>query len=185
MIGFETKMGIRSIHVAALPVTVLPGAKGLLDLIKFVVFGEAVPQGSTRAFIPKGWTRAIITTDNKRLKPWRQEVAGTAKHVMEQYGHTMIDAKIPVRVMATFYFEKPKTAKKGLVHKATRPDVDKLARSLLDSLAGIVFAADSQVAQCWVNKAFGSPARAEISVSVLEETQKALDDEMELAQSLF
>jgi Holliday junction resolvase RusA-like endonuclease len=154
-------------------------------VIEFVVFGEAVPQGSTRAFIPKGWTRAIITTDNKRLKPWRQEVAGMAKHAMDEQRQEMVDAKIPVRVKATFYFEKPKTAKKSLVHKATRPDVDKLARSLLDSLAGIVFAADSQVAQCWVNKAFGSPARAEISVSILEETQKTLDVEMEEAQSLF
>ncbi len=38
--------------------------------VKFTVYGRPVPQGSTRSFIPKGWTRAVITTDNKKLKPW-------------------------------------------------------------------------------------------------------------------
>ncbi len=134
-------------------------------MIRFTVFGEARSQGSTRAFIPKGWTRPIITSANPKLKPWRQEVSATALSVMKKERRKMFPRKIPVRVMVDFFFLKPKSARKDEVHKVTKPDCDKLSRSILDSLEGIVYEHDAQVSQCWVNKFFGSPARAEIRVT--------------------
>ena len=80
----------------------------------FTVYGVPIPQGSMKAFTPKGWTRPILTSDNKKTKPWRQEVAGAALEAMQRYG-----------------FEKPQSTKKSVVAKTTKPDLDKLARSLL------------------------------------------------------
>lgn len=131
--------------------------------LTFTVYGTPIPQGSTRAFIPKGWNRPIITADNAKTKPWRQEIAGVVLAEMERNGFQMIAGA--VRVEARFFFERPKSVKKG--HKTTKPDIDKLMRSLFDALTGHVFKDDSQVTICSACKEFGSPARCEVEVEEL------------------
>ena len=133
-------------------------------MIRFTVYGEAASQGSTRAFTPKGWTRPIITSANKKLKPWRQEVSATALIAVKKARLKMYSRKVPVRVIVDFFFLKPQSARKEELFKVTEPDVDKLSRGILDALQGIVYEHDAQVSQCWGNKYFGSPARAEIWV---------------------
>jgi Holliday junction resolvase RusA-like endonuclease len=134
-------------------------------MLSFTVFGVPQPQGSTRAFIPKGWNRPVVTTDNTKLKPWRQQVSGTAKAEMESRGLDLCLGA--VRLEATFFFDRPKSLKKSATHKVTKPDVDKLLRSLGDSLTGIVFKDDSQICECVVAKEFGTPSRVEVKVKEL------------------
>jgi Holliday junction resolvase RusA-like endonuclease len=136
----------------------------MTPLIAFTVIGTPQPQGSSRAFVPKGWTRAIITSANSKLKPWRQEVAGTAQVAMSESKIGLLE-NVPLAIDARFYFEKPKSAKKSLQHKITKPDADKLLRGLLDSLTGIVFRDDAQIVQCIVRKEFGIPSRVEVSIT--------------------
>jgi Holliday junction resolvase RusA-like endonuclease len=97
----------------------------------FTVYGVPIPQGSMKAFTPKGWTRPILTSDNKKTKPWRQEVAGAALEAMQRYGFEKLDRSIPVTLILNFAFSKPQSTKKSVVAKTTKPDLDKLARSLL------------------------------------------------------
>jgi Holliday junction resolvase RusA-like endonuclease len=131
--------------------------------ISFTVIGTPQPQGSSRAFVPKGWTRAIITSANSKLKPWRQEIAGTAQVAMNESKIGLLE-NVPLAIEAAFFFDKPKSAKKSLLHKITKPDADKLLRGLLDALTGIVFKDDAQIVQCIVRKGFGVPSRVEVSV---------------------
>jgi Holliday junction resolvase RusA-like endonuclease len=131
-------------------------------LLEITVLGKPEPQGSTKAFIPKGWNRAVITTDNRKLKPWRQDVATLAQIEMAATGHEVTSG--PVAVHMVFYFAKPKSASKKVVHKTTKPDADKLVRGIFDALTGIVFADDSQVVDHSAKKLFGLPERAEIQV---------------------
>ena len=133
--------------------------------IQFTVIGVPQPQGSSRAFVPKGWNRAIITSVNTKLKPWRQEIAGTAQVEMQRRGLSLLE-KVPIAVRVSFFFEKPASAKKSLVYKITKPDCDKLLRGLFDALTGIVFKDDAQIVSCLMRKEFGSPARVEVAVSV-------------------
>lgn len=137
-------------------------------MISFTVFGTPQPQGSSRAFIPKGWNRPIITSANPKNKPWRQEIAGTALAEMERVKLKAAAKGVPVTVEATFYFTKPKSARKRDLHKVTKPDADKLARSLLDALTGIAFADDSQVIQIKATKLFGAPERVAVTVYFVE-----------------
>jgi len=137
--------------------------------LKFTIFGVPQPQGSTRAFIPQGWTRPVITTDNTKLKPWRQELAQTKMIAMRECGAQLAARGVPISITLTFYFDKPKSEKKAAVHKVTKPDVDKLLRAVLDALTGIAYADDAQVCECRVAKSFGSPARLEVHVSTLAE----------------
>jgi crossover junction endodeoxyribonuclease RusA len=135
-----------------------------MNSLQFTVFAKPEPQGSTRAFIPKGWNRAIITTDNAKLKPFRQEVAQTALAAMHEHGAQMAARGVPIALTLGFFFDKPKSVRKSVHRKTTKPDLDKLARAALDALTGIVYADDSQVDECHATKSFGSPVRLEIQV---------------------
>jgi crossover junction endodeoxyribonuclease RusA len=131
--------------------------------VSFTVYGKAEPQGSTRAFIPKGWKRAIITSDNPKLKSWRQELAKVSMQACRHKGEFPLSEA--VGVVLTFIFAPPKKPKS--VYKTTRPDLDKLMRSTLDGMTGIVYDDDSQVVKAELSKGYGVPERVEIFVTTL------------------
>jgi crossover junction endodeoxyribonuclease RusA len=126
-------------------------------MLNFTVYGLPQPQGSMRAFTPKGWKRPVLTSDNAKVKPWRQEIAGTARAIMARDRIEVFRREEPVYVHAIFYFPRPKSAKKSVVHKTTKPDIDKLTRALHDALTGIVFEDDSQIVESKAAKYFGDP----------------------------
>ena len=138
-------------------------------MISFTVFGHPEPQGSTRAFIPKGWNRAVVTSDNKKLKPWRQEIARAALDAMAKEREGLAepyDREVPMCVRIDFFLARPSSLPKRLVWPVKKPDADKLTRGVLDALTGIVFVDDSQVVQLAVAKWFGNPERAKITVAI-------------------
>lgn len=137
-------------------------------MLTFTVYGQPQPQGSTRAFIPRGWNRPVITTDNKRLKPWRQEVAAVAREQMQDAGADLVPRPLAVRVEAQFYFARPKSAKKHQIDKTTKPDVEKLARALLDALSGICYEDDAQVSQGVFAKYLDTTPRTVVTVRAVE-----------------
>lgn len=126
------------------------------------VFGVPVPQGSHKAFVVKG--RAVVTSvNNAALKPWRKAIADAAREAL-----TPIEKATPVRVEVGFVFERPASVKRAA--PTVRPDVDKLARAVLDALTESgAFADDSQVVDLHVTKVYGPQAGAHIRVSVADQ----------------
>lgn len=102
---------------------------------------------------------AVITTDNKKLKPWRQQISETALSL----NAGMFQKETPVEVTMNFYFARPTSAKKrrGMTVK---PDLDKLVRSIFDSITGILITDDSQIVEHHARKHYGGPERVEICV---------------------
>ena len=134
-------------------------------MISFTVYGKPEAQGSTRAFIPKGWTRPVITSASKKQKPWRQQISRAALDAMiEARQKRLFDREVAIAVKLAFFFRKPKHTPKKTTFKTTKPDCDKLARCVLDSLSGTVFVDDSQVVDAQIQKFFGDPERVEITV---------------------
>ena len=131
-----------------------------VSTLHIVVYGVAQPQGSARLVPVRGYARPFITTDNKKLRPWRQEVAQTALAVMRETGTARLRRDVPVEICVRFLFEKPKSVRKSAHWKTTNPDVDKLLRAVLDALTGIAYEDDAHVCESSLVKAFGSPARA-------------------------
>jgi len=130
--------------------------------IQFIVYGTPKPQGSTRAFIPKGWKRAVITTDNVQLKPWRQQISLEAIALQQPLREG------PIRMGLRFFFKRPKSAPKSRIHPTVKPDTDKLIRAILDALTGILYRDDAQVVQfSEISKAYGDPERVEIQLEEL------------------
>lgn len=101
-------------------------------MLTIVAYGLPQPQGSSKAFIPKGWNRAVITSDNAKLKPWRHIVSAAAIEVMGRAGGGVMG---PVAVDMYFTLPKPKSApKQRVTFPDKKPDIDKLCRSTLDAL---------------------------------------------------
>lgn len=115
-------------------------------MYEFFIHGIPEQQGSTRAFVVKG--RAHITSTNKNLGSWRQLI----RDVAQQYAGTLHTQAI--RIEATFFMPKPKSAPKRVVTMTKRPDIDKLERALLDALTGIIYKDDSQVTEMHTLKVY-------------------------------
>lgn len=128
--------------------------------VTFIVRGTPAPQGSKRAFVAKG--RAIMTEDNRRSAPWRDSVSAAAAAEMD--GALPIDGAVEVSV--TFYTVRPASVKPAKrPFPSVKPDVDKLARAVLDGLtAGGVFTDDSRVVDLHAKKRYATVASAEITV---------------------
>ncbi len=122
------------------------------DLVHFNVEGiRPAPQGSKRHV-----GRGIMVEQSPNLKPWREAVRQEALKA----GAPM--ALGPVFVELLFRFARPKSHfnSKGLLkpnaptHVITKPDIDKIERSVLDALTGVLFKDDSQVCRVVAIKSY-------------------------------
>jgi len=130
--------------------------------IRFTVLGRPQPQGSKNAF--KHGNRVVLVEASKGLKPWRSVVALEAKLFMESVqDHSLIDG--PVAVDILFTFVPGKTVKRKAM--TTKPDADKLARAVLDSLTGVCWRDDAQVVDLRARKVYGLVDMAQIVVTQL------------------
>ncbi len=136
-------------------------------MIAFTVYGKPQPQGSTRMFPIKTPTgnHMVLTSANRKLKPWRQEVASMALQARAVGRVNMAEAfNRPVRVRTNCYFAPPKKMPSGRTGMTVKPDIDKILRGILDSLTGILYKDDAQVVEALAVKLYGLPERAEIEV---------------------
>lgn len=139
--------------------------------LRFTVPGVSQTKGSTKAFIPKGWTRAIITNDNPKAKAWAQLIAEAAAAALVETKLQPFDVGAVI-LDVWFYLPRPQKflAKKyaGIdVPHTTRPDADKLLRCVKDALSQVVWRDDSMVVDAYAHKRFcavGEFPRADITV---------------------
>lgn len=151
--------------VAALPT---PFAGGLT----LEVFGLPVPQGSKQAFVVG--KRAVVTERGQAtLKPWRSSIAAAAAELVEE------PLAGPLSIRLAFTLPRPKShyrtgARAGELRDTapkwveTRPDIDKLARAVLDALTGVAYRDDGQISELAANKAFGARPGVAIAIVRLE-----------------
>ena len=125
--------------------------------LMFSVYGVPVPQGSMRAFIPKGWKRPVLTSANPKLKSWRQLIAEGASQAMQAQPASERGLLLEgVRLSVAFYLPRPKSLPKRATANVKKPDIDKCVRSILDSLTRVVFRDDSQVVELFATKQYAS-----------------------------
>jgi crossover junction endodeoxyribonuclease RusA len=132
--------------------------------IRFTAFGRPQPQGSKNAFRAKNSNRVVLVEASKGLKPWRSVVALSAKEAMlEVQDMRLLDG--PVSVDILFTFVPGKTVKRKAM--TTKPDADKLARGILDSLTGVCWQDDAQVVDLRARKVYGLVDMAQVVVTEL------------------
>lgn len=131
------------------------------DSYQFEVRGDPIPKGSTRAFKLRNSNRVITTAANPKTASWERLL----RDCMQDFKEPSWEG--PVIVEIDFTVSRPKTAPRRVTHPVTRPDLDKLARAVLDAMTGIVFRDDSQVVTLMSRKMFGDPGARILARKVL------------------
>ncbi len=122
------------------------------EIVSFFAPGIAETKGSWIAVAP-----GVMVPDNKREKGWATTVAWAAKVAMRSTRPTEL------RVVVEVLFHLPDPPNKTKKH---RRDVDKLARSVLDAMTGIVYVDDEQVDKITIDKVVAPGLGAHVTVSI-------------------
>ena len=114
-------------------------------MISFFVPGTPKPQGSKRGFVNKHTGKvAMVESAGAPLKDWRGDVKRFAVDAMAE----MPAFPGPVALALEFQLQRPKShPKTRITYPEKRPDVDKLARSVLDALTSVCFLDDAQITE--------------------------------------
>jgi crossover junction endodeoxyribonuclease RusA len=99
------------------------------------VFGEPASQGSHSVINGR-----IVQVNSAKHKRWRNAVAFAA---MDLVGPDWELLDEPIKLSVIFYLPRPKTATREW--PAVMPDLDKLIRSVGDSLTGTIIRDDSRI----------------------------------------
>lgn len=162
----------------------------MVSELRFTVYGNAQPAGSKRAFRHPHTGKIMVADANQKAKPWQYEIKAAAVDALGGEISGLLEG--PLAVEFRFYTPRPRShygsGRNADVVKAsaparpiTRPDVLKLSRAVEDALTGIVWKDDSQIVEELLEKHFGEPARCEIVIAELVESQLAPTELEQLA----
>jgi Holliday junction resolvase RusA-like endonuclease len=141
--------------------------------IRFTVAGRPQQRGSKKAFARKGGGQPLMVDANAKSGPWMAAVAAVASAEMD--GAPLLEG--PLSIAVWFHFKRPQThfrKSQGVpflrddapIYHASMPDADKLMRAIGDSLSGVVYRDDAQLAHVTVRKVYTESSEgASIEVS--------------------
>lgn len=125
----------------------------MIDDVKITIPGEPVPQGRPR------FTRSGHAYDPEKSHAYKAAVALLARRAMK--GNEPMDGAVGCYIEFTHTIPKSFTkgkrlaARYGMYAKATRPDIDNLAKGVMDAIKGIVWRDDAQVTTLSLRKRYG------------------------------
>jgi Holliday junction resolvase RusA-like endonuclease len=131
--------------------------------ITFSVPGDPVPQPRPRVSTRGGFARAYVPKTHA-VHAYRAAIAEAARAAgAGVHGE-------PVAVVIDFVFARPKShlRKSGVrpdAPRLPRPDIDNLEKAVLDSLNGVAWQDDTQVARVVKEKSYGTEARTTVRIS--------------------
>lgn len=137
-------------------------------MIDFYVMGTPVAMPRPRVVrTPSGKTR---TYNSSKSSTYKQMIKIHAKNAMNKAHKSMTER--PLKVSITFVFAPPKsyTKKKlkaieeGALYYTKRPDLDNLAKTILDACNNVVYKDDSQVVTLSLNKEYGHADHVKINI---------------------
>ena len=127
----------------------------MTDSLHIVVPGQPIGKGRPRFARGRTYTPA-------RTKEYEQRIGSIARQEMESCSWEITPLPVKLTVLAQFEIPKSWTQKKkhqALLGEITpgRPDIDNVAKAVLDALNGIVYDDDAQVTHLVVKKVYGQP----------------------------
>lgn len=131
-------------------------------VVSFVVPGDPVPQPRPRVSTAGGFARAYVPKGHA-VHAYRQAVAIAARAA----GLTATGEPLNVVIDAVFARPKSHLRKAGVkpdAPKLPRPDVDNVAKSILDALQDVM-GDDSAVARLVIEKSYGPAGRTTVRIS--------------------
>lgn len=142
--------------------------------VVFTVNCKAEPQGSKRAFVVPGKNgskaRAVVVDNNKDvMRSYRSALRVEAMIAMQaqEIPQPMAEKHIPVELTVEFMFIRPASAKKRY-WPVVLPDIDKILRSSIDAMIGVLFVDDAQVVKVSMEKVYGPTEQVHVSARTME-----------------
>jgi Holliday junction resolvase RusA-like endonuclease len=130
--------------------------------VTFTIAGEPVPQPRPRVSTAGGFARAYVPKEHP-VHAYRKAIAEAA----DEAGLVAQDEPLNVVIDAVFQRPKSHMNKAGVKPTAPRlprPDVDNLAKAVLDALQDVM-GDDTNVARLVVEKSYGTEARTTVRIS--------------------
>jgi crossover junction endodeoxyribonuclease RusA len=130
-----------------------------MNKLFLMIPGRPAPQGSKSAFIVRG--RVNLVEQSKGLPAYRKAIAEECQLRSDNWQKSEADA---IDIEIRFMLRPPKKHGK---YPITRPDVDKLCRSVLDGVtqSGVIWKDDSQVVSIRAIKSYSLEERTEIEIT--------------------
>ncbi len=138
--------------------------------ISFTIVSDQIAQGRPR------FTKTGHAYTDDRTAKWQTEVRYFATRAMEQVDGEVLSG--PVRIVCDFYRLRPaglepKRAPKPPVPCPIRPDLDNLAKAILDGCNRVVYADDRQIVELLARKWYAAgpgygDARPRVEVTIEE-----------------
>ena len=102
----------------------------------------------------------VLKYDDKNLKATKRAYTDMLRLYVPDVMH-----ESAVSVSICYYFERPKSVKKNAIYKITRPDLDNLAKALLDVMTKLGFwVDDSLIAKLHLTKKY---AKGDVGIKIL------------------
>ena len=117
--------------------------------------------------------------DPPKSKAYKQMVSAKVRSYMKINGIQTITE--PIAVHLNFYFTPPKSYSKKRIRAieakeelfTKKPDLDNLAKSILDSCNNLLFKDDSQIVGLTIGKHYGHEDYVDVEVQIIETGKKS------------
>jgi crossover junction endodeoxyribonuclease RusA len=126
--------------------------------IHISVTGDPASQGSHAIMNGR-----IVQVNSTKHKKWRKAVRDAA---IAEAPTDWVPIDGPCEVIISFYMPRPKTVTRA--HPSVSPDIDKLCRSVLDSLTEVAYTDDSRVTRLNARKIYAQGIEPGASITVKE-----------------
>jgi Holliday junction resolvase RusA-like endonuclease len=148
-------------------------------MITIAVHGTPAPKGSYRAMIVRG--RAMVipggsSANQRALREWHAAIQAAVGRSIGEQDQPLYSG--PIEVVCSFRLPRPKAhylrgaLRSGVAaYPQGKPDADKLARSVLDALTGLLYEDDAQVVVLTATKGWAVGAATGCVVGVRQLVQ--------------
>lgn len=138
--------------------------------LTFTIPGEPTAQGRPRFSTHGGFVKAY---DPEKSRNYKAYVKLLASEAMQNIGLTLTELPLGVEIIADVGI--PSKSKKfkeqalnGLQLPIKKPDVDNVAKIILDSISGIVYKDDKQIVKLTVSKKYSDTPKVEVKIYNVE-----------------
>lgn len=144
-----------------------------MSQVAFIVYRKAEPQGSKRAFVVPGKNGAkaravVVDVAKDKMRSYRTDVRFEAMVALQalSIAQPMAERHEPIELTFEFMFVRPPSAAKRC-YPTVAPDIDKLCRSTIDAMIGVLYADDAQVVRVTMEKIYGPAEQVKLSANTL------------------
>jgi len=141
------------------------------EISDIIYYGEVLSQSRPRFRVVGNWGHAYDDPKVSKFKKGFKEFVveeifnSVTNHVayFPAEGEIKMNIKVFRAIPKTWSKYKKILAESGLIRPEGKPDFDNLAKSICDSLNGVIYKDDGQIVSCHVDKYFSMTPRAELS----------------------